>query len=105
MTGSATSRVLAAPPRISLTLMRATGVGRSWAVPWMGYRRCPYSIKAKLHVRTLLDHLGPGGVPAAVPLPGAAELPAALQRGADPAGADRSHGRGGTAVRAGALGV
>ena len=37
--------------------------------------------------------------------PRAAEFPAALQRGADPAGADRADGRGRAAVRAGALGT
>ena len=42
---------------------------------------------------------------AAVPLPGAAEFPGALQRGADPAGADRAPVRGQAPVRAGALGA
>src|SRR6266513_219937 len=56
-------------------------------------------------VRTLHDHFLAGSDPAPVRLSGAAEFPAALQRGADAAGADRSPGRRTTAVRVGALGV
>src|SRR6476619_7975731 len=56
-------------------------------------------------VRTLHGHLLAGSDPAPVRLSGAAEFSAALQRGADTAGADRSPGRRKTAVRAGALGI
>ena len=59
---------------------------------------------ALAHVRTLPDHLVAGGDPAAVRLPRAAEFSAALQRGADPAGADRAACRRPAAIRAGALG-
>src|SRR5262245_18173774 len=55
-------------------------------------------------VRTLHGHLLAGSDPAPVRLPGAAEFSAALQRGADAAGADRSHRGGAAAIRARALG-
>src|SRR5882724_6838713 len=59
----------------------------------------------KRYVRTLHDHDRAGGVARAVSLFRAAELPAALQRGADPAGADRADGRRAETFRAGALGI
>src|SRR5262249_8783126 len=56
-------------------------------------------------VRPFHDHLLAGSDPAPVRLSGAAEFPAAPQRGANAAGADRSPGRRTTAVCAGALGL
>src|SRR5205085_11762987 len=60
---------------------------------------------ARTHVRTIRDHHGAGGDPAAVRLSGTAELPAALQCRADAAGADRAHDGGKASARAGALGA
>src|SRR6476660_4029175 len=56
------------------------------------------------HVRTLPDHILAGSVPAAVRLSRAAELPAALQRGADAADPGRSHRGRSPPIRAGAVG-
>src|SRR5262249_57086172 len=56
------------------------------------------------HVWTLHGPVLVGSDPAPVRLPGAAEFPAALQRGADAAGADRPHCGGAAAIRARALG-
>src|SRR5262249_54583306 len=56
------------------------------------------------HVWTLHGPVLAGSDPAPVRLPGAAEFSAALQRGADAAGADRPHRGGAAAIRARALG-
>ena len=55
-------------------------------------------------MRPLHHHLGAGSDPGAVPLPGAAQFPAALQRRADAADPDRAARGGRAPFRAGALG-